>query len=76
MDRLCKRGLRVPGRSCDDSDFVIQHMLRNQIALTQTNYLDICFWGAKTVEYLEAEELGDLPGSFYAWPVDDKQKVN
>jgi len=51
-------------------------MLRNQIALTQTNYLDICFWGAKTVEYLEAEELGDLPGSFYAWPVDDKQKVN
>ena len=51
-------------------------MLRNKIALTQTNYRDICFWGAKTVEDLEAEELGDLPNSFHAWPVDDKQKVN
>ena len=28
---------------CDDSDFVIQHMLRNKIALTQSNELDICF---------------------------------
>ena len=62
---------------CDDSDFVIQHMLRNKIALTQSNYLDLCYWGAKpTVEDLEGEELADLPSSFYAWPVDDKQRVN
>ena len=59
---------------CDDSDFVIQHMLRNKIALKQTNFLDICFWGAKT-EDLEAEELGDLPSSFRAWPV-GKYTVN
>jgi hypothetical protein len=61
---------------CDDSDCVLRHLLEHKIALTQSNYLDICSWGAKTVEDSEAEELGDLPSSFHAWPVDDKQKVN
>jgi hypothetical protein len=47
-------------------------MLENKIPLTQANYLDVCFWGAKpTVDDLEAEELGDLPDSFFAWPVDE-----
>jgi hypothetical protein len=52
-------------------------MLEHKIPLTQANCLDMCYWGAKpTVDYLEAEELQDLPSSFYAWPVDDKRKVN
>jgi len=62
---------------CDDSDFVIRHMLRNKIPLTQANYLDVCYWGSKpTVEDLSSEEQGDLPDSFFAWPVDDKHPVN
>jgi hypothetical protein len=62
---------------CDDSDFVIQHMLRNKIALTQANYLDICYWGSKpTVDDLSFEEQGDLPSSFFAWPVDEDDPVN
>jgi hypothetical protein len=57
---------------CDVSDFVIRHMLENKSPLTQSNYLDICFCGAKpTVDDLDAEEQGDLPDSFFAWPVDE-----
>jgi hypothetical protein len=62
---------------CDDSDCVLRHMLENKIPLTQANYLDICFWGAKpTVDDLSFEEQADLPSSFFAWPIDDKDTVN
>ena len=38
---------------CDDSDCVLRHMLEHKIPLTQVNYLDMCYWGAKpTVEDL------------------------
>ena len=55
---------------CDDSDPAIRHMLRNKIALTQKNYLDIRYWGSKpSVEDLSSEEQEDLQSSFFAWPV-------
>jgi hypothetical protein len=50
---------------CDDSDCVLRHMLDHKIPLTQANYLDMCYWGAKsTVEDLSLAEQGDLPSSF------------
>ena len=58
--------------SYNDTDFVLRHMLENKIPLTQANYLDICFWGAKpTVDDLSFEEQAELPSSFFAWPVDE-----
>lgn len=57
---------------CHDSDSVIRHMLANKIALTQKNYLELCYFGQKcSVEELGGEELADLPASFHAWPVDE-----
>jgi hypothetical protein len=61
---------------CHDSDSVIRHMLENKIPLTQKNYLELCYFGAKSsVEELGSEEVADLPGSFFAWPV-DKHSTN
>jgi hypothetical protein len=55
---------------CNDSDPAIRHMLRHKIPLTQTNYLDVCYWGSKPrVEDLNFEEQANLPSSFFAWPV-------
>jgi hypothetical protein len=55
-----------------DSDCVIRHMLANKIRLTQKNYLELCYWGSKpSVEHLSFEEVAELPGSFFAWPVDE-----
>jgi hypothetical protein len=62
---------------CDDSDYVLRHMLEHKIPLTQANYLDMCYWGAKpTVNDLDFEEQADLPDSFFAWPIDEDDPVN
>jgi hypothetical protein len=57
---------------CHDSDSVIRQMLTYNIPLTQKNYLELCYFGEKSsVEELGGEEVADLPGSFFAWPVDE-----
>jgi hypothetical protein len=46
--------------------------LKEKIPLTQKNYLELCYFGAKSsVEDLSFEEAADLPDSFFAWPVDE-----
>jgi hypothetical protein len=60
---------------CNDTDIVLRHMLEHKIPLTQGNYLDLCYFGEKSVEELGGEEVADLPGSFFAWPV-DKHSTN
>jgi hypothetical protein len=57
---------------CDDSKSVIRKLLKERIPLTQKNYLELCYFGAKSsAEELGGEEVADLPGSFFAWPVDE-----
>jgi hypothetical protein len=57
---------------CRDSDSVIRKLLKEKIPLTQKNYLELCYWGSKpSVEQLSFEEVAELPGSFFAWPVDE-----
>ena len=57
---------------CHDSDIVIRKLLKEKIPLTQKNYLELCYFGAKSsVEDLSFEEVAELPGSFFAWPVDE-----
>jgi hypothetical protein len=57
---------------CHDSDTAIRKLLKEKIPLTQKNYLELCYFGAKSsVEELGSEEVADLPGSFFAWPVDE-----
>ena len=57
---------------CRDSDTAIRKLLREKIPLTQKNYLELCYFGAKSsVEDLSFEEAADLPDSFFAWPVDE-----
>jgi hypothetical protein len=56
-----------------DSDCVIRKLLKEKIPLTQKNYLELCYFGAKSsVEHLSFEEVAELPGSFFAWPVDER----
>jgi len=56
---------------CYDSDTAIRKLLKERIPLTQKNYLELCYFGAKSsVEDLSFEEAADLPDSFFAWPVD------
>jgi hypothetical protein len=58
---------------CHDSDSVIRKLLMEKIPLTQKNYLELCYFGAKSsVEDLSTEEVAELPGSFFAWPVDER----
>jgi hypothetical protein len=60
------------GVGCDDSDSVIRKLMKEKIPLTQKNYLELCYWGSKpSVEHLSFEEVAELPGSFFAWPVDE-----
>ena len=55
-----------------DSDSVIRKLLKEKIPLTQKNYLELCYWGSKpSAKDLSSEELAELPGSFFAWPVDE-----
>ena len=57
---------------CHDSDIAIRKLLKEKIPLTQKNYLELCYFGAKSsVEDLSFEEAADLPDSFFAWPVDE-----
>jgi hypothetical protein len=57
---------------CHDSDTAIRKLLKEKIPLTQKNYLELCYFGAKSsVEDLSFEEAADLPDSFFAWPVDE-----
>jgi hypothetical protein len=61
------------GVGCDDSDSVIRKLMKEKIPLTQKNYLELCYWGSKpSVEHLSFEEVAELPGSFFAWPVDGR----
>jgi len=61
---------------CHDSDSVIRKLLKEKIPLTQKNYLELYYFGAKSsVEDLSFEEVAELPGSFFAWPV-DKHSTN
>jgi hypothetical protein len=56
-----------------DSDSVIRKLLKEKIPLTQKNYLELCYWGSRpSVEHLSFEEVAELPGSFFAWPVDER----
>jgi hypothetical protein len=58
------------GDGCNDADSVIRKLLKEKIPLTQKNYLELCYWGSKpSVEHLSFEEVAELPGSFFAWPV-------
>ena len=49
-------------------------MLKNKIAITQRNYIELAHMGDKhTVDDLDGEELAELPERFEDWPVDESQ---
>ena len=54
-------------------DHVLDYLLKNKIAITQRNYIEIAYMGEKSVEELEAEELAELPEGFEDWPLDESQ---
>jgi hypothetical protein len=63
---------KEPG-GCRDSDIVTRKLLKEKISLTQKNYLELCSCGSKpSVKDLSFEETAELPGSFFAWPVDER----
>jgi hypothetical protein len=54
------------------TDYVLEWMLKNKIAITQRNYIELAYMGDKhSLEELEGEELADLPEGFQDWPVDE-----
>ena len=53
-------------------DHVLDWMLKNKIAITQRNYIELAYMGERhTVDDLESEELAELPDGFEDWCVDE-----
>jgi hypothetical protein len=72
-----KKIKQSPATETGKVDYVLDSMLKNGIPVTQRNYLEICYFGAKSsLDDLDAEELADLPDDFLHWPVDELGRVN
>jgi len=55
-------------------DCVLDYMLKNKIAITQRNYIELAYMGDKhTVDDLDGEELAELPDGFDEWPIEESQ---
>jgi hypothetical protein len=51
------------------TDAVLAKMIQERIPLTLENYVQLAYFGSKTVDDLEAEELAELPEMF-SWDGD------
>jgi hypothetical protein len=51
------------------SDAVLAKMIQERIPLTLENYVQLAYFGSKTVDDLEGEELAELPDMF-SWDGD------
>jgi hypothetical protein len=58
-------------------DGVTRSLIENGIPLTQRNWIEFAYLGAKcSIDELDGEELADTPEGFEDWPVDDLGRVN
>ena len=54
-------------------DHILDYLLKNKLAITQRNYVEVAYIGEKSLEELGAEEIAELPDGFEDWPVDESQ---